>query len=206
MGGHLVVFKGGTGLKLIVGLGNPGPKYELTRHNVGFLALDMIGDSIGVGSISARFKNSLVANGKYQGEKLLLAKPQGYMNRSGLVVAQLAAAYGLCPEEITIIHDDVDLELGRIRIRTQGGHGGHKGVLSILSGLGTEDFVRVRIGVGRPPEGMDTPDYVLSVFNDDELKKLNELLPVVKDAVLTLVSQGAETAMNKYNRTLVEQD
>lgn len=190
-------------MKLIVGLGNPGPQYEFTRHNVGFLALDMIGDSIGCGSINSKAGNSLVGIGRYRGEKLVLAKPQTFMNRSGLAVCQLSAAYGACPEDIIIIHDDIDLDLGRLRLRTQGGHGGHKGVQSILMELDCENFSRVRIGVGRPPEGIDTPDYVLSVFSDGELEILNKVLPVVKDAVLTLVAQGADTAMNRFNRTAV---
>lgn len=188
-------------MKLLVGLGNPGPEYEMTRHNVGFLALDMIGDNIGCKSISSRFGNSLTGTGRYRGEKLVLAKPQCFMNRSGAAVSQLAAAYAGCPEDIIIIHDDVDLDLGRLRIKTQGGHGGHKGVLSILRELGTDRFLRVKIGVGRPPEGMDTPDYVLSPFDDHDLDILNKVLPIVKDAVLTLVSQGAEIAMNQYNGT-----
>ena len=187
-------------MKLIVGLGNPGPQYETTRHNVGFLALDMLGDSLGIGSISSKYCNSFTGIGRYRGEKLVLAKPQTFMNRSGLAVAQLAAAYGCCPEEIIIIHDDVDLELGRMRIRNHGGHGGHKGVQSILNELGADNFFRIKIGVGRPPEGMDTPDYVLSVFDNSELEILNKVLPVVKEAALTLISQGAQAAMNRFNR------
>ena len=190
-------------MKLIVGLGNPGPQYQLTRHNVGFLALDLIGDAIGCGAITSKCGHSLVGIGRYRGEKLVLAKPQSFMNRSGLAVAHLAAVYGACPNEIIIIHDDVDLDLGRLRIRTQGGDGGHKGVQSILRELGVENFCRVRIGVGRPPAGMETPDYVLSVFDDNEIEILNQVLPLVKDAVLTLVAQGADMAMNKYNRTTV---
>jgi len=193
-------------MKLIVGLGNPGPKYELTRHNVGFLALDLIADEIGCGEINSRFGESLIATGRYRGQKIVLAKPQTFMNRSGRAVAKLAAAYGVCPDEIIVIHDDVDLEFGRLRIRTQGGDGGHKGVQSVLQELGAQNFLRVRIGVGRPPEGMDTPDYVLSVFDDGELEILNKILPIVKDAVLTLISQGADAAMNRYNRTAIEPD
>ncbi|MGI6553902.1 MAG: aminoacyl-tRNA hydrolase [Bacillota bacterium] len=190
-------------MKLIIGLGNPGPQYETTRHNAGFLVLDLIGDSIGCGNISTKFGKSLIATGRYRGEKLILAKPQCYMNRSGLAVAELAAAYGRCPEEIIIIHDDVDLDLGRLRIRASGGHGGHKGVLSVLNELGANNFCRVKIGVGRPPEGMDTPDYVLSVFDDSEWNVFKRVLPVARDAVLTLVVQGVQEAMNRYNGTTV---
>lgn len=188
-------------MKLIVGLGNPGPQYEVTRHNVGFLALDLISDSLGWGSIKSRHGASLIATGRYRGEKLVLAKPQLYMNRSGIAVSRLAADFGCTPEEIIIIHDDVDLELGRLRIRAQGGAGGHKGIKSIIQELGTGDFPRARIGIGRPPAEMKTPDYVLSVFGDDDLEILNKVLPVVKDAVLTLISQGPDTAMNRFNQT-----
>ncbi len=188
-------------MKLIVGLGNPGPQYEVTRHNVGFLALDLISDSLGWGSVKSRHGASFIATGRYRGEKLVLAKPQNYMNRSGLAVSLLAADFGFTPEEIIILHDDVDLELGRLRIRTQGGDGGHKGIRSIIQELGTGEFSRVRIGIGRPPEEMNTPDYVLSLFRDEDLEILNKVLPVVKDAVLTLLSQGPDTAMNRFNRT-----
>lgn len=187
-------------MKLIVGLGNPGPQYELTRHNVGFLALDLLSDTIGCGAITSKCGNSLVGVGRYRGEKLVLAKPQSFMNRSGFAVSHLAAVYKVCPDEIIIIHDDVDLDLGRLRIRTQGGDGGHKGVQSVLRELGSENFCRIRIGVGRPSQGMDTPDYVLSVFNDTELEILNKVLSLAKEAVLTLVAQGADAAMNRYNR------
>jgi PTH1 family peptidyl-tRNA hydrolase len=187
-------------MKLIVGLGNPGPQYEVTRHNVGFLALDLISDSLGWGSIKSRYGPNLIVTGRYRGEKLVLAKPQLYMNRSGIAVAGLAAEFGCSPEEIIILHDDVDLDLGRLRIRTQGGDGGHKGIRSIIQELGTVNFPRVRIGIGKPPTEMGTPDYVLSLFEDEELEILNKVLPVVKDAVLTLVSLGAETAMNRFNR------
>lgn len=196
-----MVYKGETGMKLIVGLGNPGPQYEVTRHNVGFLALDLISDSLGWGSIKSSYGPNLIVTGRYRGEKLVLAKPQLYMNRSGIAVAGLAAEFGCSPEEIIILHDDVDLNLGRLRIRTQGGDGGHKGIRSIIQELGTGNFHRIRIGIGKPTGEMGTPDYVLSLFGDEDLEILNKVLPIVKDAVLTLVSSGADTAMNRFNRT-----
>ncbi len=187
-------------MKIIVGLGNPGPQYETTRHNAGFLALDMVGDALKCPSISKKRGSSLISEANYRGEKLLLAKPQCFMNRSGLAVAELAVAFSASLEDLIVLHDDVDLELGRMRIRTQGGDGGHKGLQSIIRELGA-GFTRVKIGVGRPPEEMETPDYVLSVFSDGEWEILKKMLPLVKDAVLTLISQGAEVAMNRYNRT-----
>lgn len=193
-------------MRIVVGLGNPGPQYETTRHNAGFLAVDMIGDALKCPSITKKFGNSLIADANYRGEKLILAKPQCFMNRSGLAVAELAVSFSATPGEIIVIHDDVDLDLGRIRIRTHGGDGGHKGVQSIIKELGTGDFCRVKIGVGRPAEGMDTPDYVLSIFDDKELEILAKVLTVVKDAVLTLISQGPEAAMNRYNCTALKDD
>lgn len=190
-------------MKIIVGLGNPGPQYETTRHNAGFLAVDMIGDALKCPSVTKKCGCSLISSAVYRGEKLILAKPQCYMNRSGLAVAELAVAFSAAFGEFIVIHDDVDLDLGRMRIRTTGGDGGHKGLQSIIRELGTGDFCRVKIGVGRPPEGMETPDYVTSVFHDSEWEILKKVLPIVKDAVLSMVTQGPEAAMNRYNRTFI---
>jgi len=152
---------------LFVGLGNPGPNYVSTRHNVGFMAVDYIGRENGA-EIKKKVKNSLVGVFNRDGEEFVLAKPQGYMNRSGIAVRGLLSHYSLTPGDLTVLHDDVDIPLGKVKEKKTGGAGGHNGIASITDELGTRDFRRLRIGVGRPPNGVDTADYVLSPFGKDE--------------------------------------
>lgn len=154
-------------MKLFVGLGNPGANYSSTRHNVGFMAVDYIGRENGA-ELRSKIKNSLVGVFKRDGEEIVLAKPQGYMNRSGIAVRGLMGHFSLKPEDITVVHDDVDIPLGKVKEKKTGGTGGHNGIASIIDEIGTRDFRRLRIGVGRPPKGVDTADYVLSPFGNDE--------------------------------------
>ena len=185
-------------MKLVVGLGNPGSRYETTRHNVGFMAADLIGDEMDV-SISQKFGKSLVAEAHYAGEKVVLAKPQCYMNRSGLAVKEIASYFNIEAEDMIIIHDDLDIDFGRLRVRTKGGHGGHRGIISVMETVGSEGFVRVKIGIGRAPGEMDPAEYVLSAFDAGEWDIMKETLQRACDAVLCLLTEDAETAMNRYN-------
>ncbi|HBT20686.1 MAG TPA: aminoacyl-tRNA hydrolase [Peptococcaceae bacterium] len=185
-------------MKLVVGLGNPGPRYEKTRHNVGFMAVDMLGESLGV-KVERKFGLSFIAEVFFKGEKLILAKPQCYMNRSGAAVSELIEYFKLSPEDLIVIHDDMDLELGRIRIRLKGSYGGHRGIKSIIENLGTQYFCRIKIGIGRPPAGVDPSDYVLSSFSGEEWEIVENAVERAGLAVKSILKEGAEMAMNKFN-------
>ena len=186
-------------MKMIVGLGNPGKKYEATRHNVGFMALDFFGDELGV-NITKKKEKSFIAETHYQGQKIILVKPQTYMNLSGESVETLKNFFKVALEDIIVIYDDLDLNLGKIRIRSSGGTGGHNGVSSIIDSLGTREFSRVRIGIGRPPEMINPVDYVLGLFSEEESKILTELFPSVMNALKDfIISSEIEKVMNKYN-------
>jgi len=185
-------------MKLVVGLGNPGPLYETTRHNVGFMAVDFLCNSLGTG-VDQKLGKSLVAKARYKGEDMILAKPQYYMNRSGIAVAELVSYFDLTPDDLIVIHDDMDLDLGRLRIRVRGGHGGHKGIASIMKEIGTQEFCRIKIGIGRPPEGVDPPDYVLNPFSETEWKIVKDTLLTVGFAVRTIITEGIDAAMNDFN-------
>ena len=173
-------------MKLIVGLGNPGRRYERTRHNLGFLVIDRIAaqNRIELGKI---FCDALVGEGALENDKVVLAKPQTYMNRSGESVAPLGREYGIGPEDLIVINDDLDLPFGRIRIRPSGSAGGHRGLVSIMEKLAGAQFHRVRIGIGRPPEGMESAEYVLEPFNAAESEGLDEIVARAAESVSCLV-------------------
>ncbi len=162
-------------MKLLVGLGNPGPKYARTRHNAGFMALDRLGEELG-----ARFDreqhNAILARGRAGEHEVVLAKPQTYMNRSGIAVAAIARKLSIKPADITVLHDDIDIPLGKIKDKIGGGAGGHNGISSVAEHLGTPDFRRIRIGVGRPPEWRGAADYVLAPFDEEEWAALDAAL------------------------------
>lgn len=160
-------------MKLFVGLGNPGENYSLTWHNAGFMAVEYIGEKMR-SSFDKKICRSEVASAQWRGETIILAKPQTYMNESGRAVAALLANYSLGPEKLTIFHDDIDIELGKVKEKKSGGSAGQNGVESIIENIGTGDFRRFRIGVGRPPEGMNPADYVLSQFDEEGGKTLAE--------------------------------
>ncbi|MBI2303119.1 MAG: aminoacyl-tRNA hydrolase [Chloroflexi bacterium] len=185
-------------MKLIVGLGNPGQEYARHRHNVGFQCLNLLSKACLI-SIKQSQSKARVGMGQMAGQPLLLAQPQTYMNRSGEAVRLLAARHHLPPPDIIVLHDDLDLPLGRIRIRPGGGSGGHKGVASIIAALGSQDFIRVRVGISRPPEEMATEDYVLSPFAPEEEAVMGEVRERVVQALLCLLDEGLEAAMNRYN-------
>lgn len=162
-------------MKLLVGLGNHGAKYAATRHNVGFMAVDLIAEKFKT-AFSENICHSDVARAKLDNEEVVLAKPKTYMNRSGQAVAELMDEFSLTVDDLTILHDDIDIALGKIKEKTGGGSAGHNGIESIVSALGTGEFRRIRLGVGRPPEGQDVADYVLSGFESDELETVDRLL------------------------------
>ena len=187
---------------LIVGLGNPGAEFSHNRHNVGFMLLDCLADRLGE-SFSRLESNSLLTKAKYQNKRLLLAKPQTFMNLSGQAVSRLVKYYKIPLESLLIVYDDVDLPLESIRIRPNGGAGGHKGVASIIERLGTKEFPRLRLGIGRPSGRKNAAAHVLQNFTKEENEFLEVTLKRAVDAVLVFVSAGLETAMNKYNETVL---
>ncbi|HBX23938.1 MAG TPA: aminoacyl-tRNA hydrolase [Desulfotomaculum sp.] len=186
-------------MKLVVGLGNPGQQYAATRHNVGFRAVDLVAEQLQM-RVDRSFQRALVGQGNHRGRKLLLAKPQTYMNLSGEAVSRLLRWYKLAPADLTVIYDDLDLEPGRLRIRARGGTGGHRGLSSIIGILGTGDFARIRLGIGRPPSiGPDVSDWVLSRPAPGEEEAINRTLTMVPEVLWEIVEKGPESAMNKYN-------
>jgi len=183
--------------RLVVGLGNPGRKYAGNRHNVGFQCLNRLAEAWGL-SFSKRKHKALLAQGETAGLKVVLAKPQTFMNLSGETVERLARFYKLPPESILVIYDDLDLPVGRIRLRPEGGSGGHKGMKSIMEHLGNDGFPRLRVGIGRPTHG-DPVDYVLSDFAPDERIAIEEAYERVVSAVELWLAEGIVAAMNRYN-------
>lgn len=186
-------------MKLIVGLGNPGRKYERTRHNLGFLVVDQIARQIKVGTTRKRC-NALVGEGSWRGEKLVLAKPQTYMNLSGDSIKALMREFRAGAEDLIVVYDDLDLPFGRIRIRPKGSAGGHRGMVSILDSLAGAPFYRVRIGIGRPPDGTDPTDYVLEPFSAEEALQTGEVIDRAAKAVFSLIEEGGPAAMERFNR------
>lgn len=185
-------------MKALIGLGNPGVKYERSKHNVGFMLLDMIAHEFNL-PFRSGFKG-MTADGKIGAEKVLFLKPLTYMNLSGFAVAQLTDYYKLSPQDILVIHDDMDLPLGRIRLRSKGSSGGHNGLKSIISELGTQDFWRLKIGVGRPEEGREVVTHVLSGFKDEENRVLEDVLERGYKASLLWLEGKEDEAMNTFNR------
>ena len=183
---------------LLIGLGNPGREYANTRHNFGFMAIDRLAVRLNARGMKVMSK-AIVMDSKYEDHKLILAKPQTYMNLSGQSVQGLAHFYKIPNENLMILSDDLDLPFGTIRIRASGGPGGQRGLSSILEKLGTKDIPRMRLGIGRPPGRMDSADYVLQSFSRDDLQSLSELLDRAADAALEFVTNGLTASMNKFN-------
>ena len=183
---------------LLIGLGNPGREYKDTRHNFGFMLIDHLAERIGARGMKVQSK-SIVTSGLFEETKLILAKPQTYMNLSGHSVQGLLHFYKIPHTHLLVAHDDLDLPYGTIRIRPTGGPGGQRGMANTIELLGTKDFPRLRLGIGRPPGRMDPKDYVLQNFSKDELKLMPDLLTRASDAALEFVKNGLNAAMNKFN-------
>ena len=184
---------------LVVFLGNPGPRYECTRHNAGFMAGDALAKKLGVNISRLRFK-ALTAECEINGERVLLMKPQTFMNLSGEAVGEAARFYKLPPEHVLVVSDEVSLPLGKLRVRQKGSAGGHNGLKSIIAALGSDGFPRVRIGVGAPPHPeYDMADWVLSVFRNQDLEDMQSAAQRAAEAVITYISDGPERAMNRFN-------
>ena len=185
---------------LIVGLGNPGRQYEATRHNMGFDTIDELVEKHRIPQAGVKF-NAMYGRGIIGGERVILMKPLSYMNLSGGPVRQMADYFNIDPEtELIVIYDDIDLDPGQLRIRKQGSAGGHNGMKDLIRQLGTQKFLRVKVGVGAKPNGWDLADYVLGRFSASERKLVDEAIGRAADAVEMILSQGADAAMNEYNR------
>lgn len=188
---------------LIVGLGNPGRTYEGTRHNMGFDTIDYLIEEHRIPQSGVKF-NAMYGKGIIGGEKVILMKPLSYMNLSGGPVQEMASYFKIDPEtELIVVYDDIDLEPGQLRIRKQGSAGGHNGIKDIISRLGTQKFLRVKVGVGAKPKGWDLADYVLGRFSTEERKLVDESIQRAGKAVEVMISQGVDAAMNEYNKKQV---
>ncbi|MBE9513207.1 MAG: aminoacyl-tRNA hydrolase [Chloroflexi bacterium] len=191
-------------MKLIVGLGNPGRGYASNRHNIGFMCLNYFAKTQGI-RLDKKQGKARTGAGEVAGDKAILARPQTYMNLSGESVSRLVKKFDINLNDLVVIHDDLDLPLGKIRIRHGGSSGGHKGIDSIISLLDSQDFSRLRIGIGRPTSGpaqiseADIISYVLSDFTPEEKRTVTGVIPRVSEAILCLLTEGLSSAMNKYN-------
>ncbi|MCD6360983.1 MAG: aminoacyl-tRNA hydrolase [Armatimonadetes bacterium] len=183
----------------IIGLGNPGPEYEDTKHNVGFEVVERLARAHGVRLRRPRAA-ALAGTGEIEGQPVLLAMPLTMMNASGAAVARLCHLHDLRPEDLIVIVDDINLDLGRLRLRRGGSEGGHRGLKSITERLGTRDYPRLRIGVGAPPGGMDARDWVLSPFADQDRPVADEAVERAARAVECVLRDGIEAAMNQFNQ------
>ena len=186
-------------MRLLVGLGNPGSKYERTRHNVGFRVAEEVARACNAALDGSKF-GALIGQGRAGKEPVIVLMPQTFMNVSGESVGPAARFWKVGPEATVVVHDDMDLEFGRVQIKIGGGDGGHNGLKSLRQHLGTPDFVRIRIGVGRPPQGWDPADYVLSKFTGDEENQLREIIETATLAALDALKEGPLLAMNRWNR------
>ena len=184
---------------LIVGLGNPESDYSKTRHNMGFNVINKIAEEYDI-NVSQKKFDGLIGNGIIEGNKVILLKPQTYMNDSGLSVVQVMNFYKLSIEDIIVIYDDIDTIPGTIRVRKSGSAGSHKGMISIVENIKSEDFIRVRVGIGRPQDTRDMIEYVIGAIPDEEVKVLDEGTDIAKDAVIEILKSNIDMAMNKYNK------
>ena len=182
-----------------MGLGNPGSKYSATRHNIGFRVIDHLAEMHGMSVTRSRF-DALYDKGRVEGRELILVKPQSFMNLSGNPVRALADYFNIEPSEILVIYDDIDLEFGRMKIVSKGGHGGHNGVRSLINVLKDKGFARLRMGVGRPDPRIDVSDWVLGKFSSSDVADLDPFLQRAGDAASTILIKGLTIGMNEFNR------
>ena len=189
-------------IKLIVGLGNPGLEYAKTKHNAGFEVIDRLLQGLKFKFMEKTYHNAIIWNGRCKGQALTLVKPMSYMNKSGEPLAMLARKLQISPEDILVVYDDLDLPLGKIRIRKKGSDGGHNGIKSIIHHLDTENFPRVRIGIGRSEESQ--VDHVLSAYEGAERVKYDKVLDIASEAVKSILYRGITNTMNDYNKKEIE--
>ena len=185
-------------MKLIVGLGNPGAKYAETRHNIGFMVVTALAEQAGIAMKRKGFQ-ACYGVGRIDGAEVTLLLPQTYMNRSGDSVAPACQSLGVAPGDLIVVHDEIDLPFGSLRVKVAGGHGGHNGLRSIGAALGDSGYNRLRMGIGRPPEGGDVSGYVLSRFNSEERSQLKGCVDTAVEALTAILREGAQAAMNSYN-------
>ena len=185
-------------MRLIVGLGNPGPEYAWTRHNLGFQVVNTLAELWRI-PMKRRSLEAVWGQGRVGGEPVVLAQPATYMNLSGRAVSLLLAYFKLSPGALVVIHDDLDVPYGRLKIVEGGGPGGHRGILSIINALDTEDFLRVKLGIGRPPPEIPAENYVLSLFPKDEAEVITDLVVRGAEAVATLIEEGLDAAQSRYH-------
>jgi PTH1 family peptidyl-tRNA hydrolase len=187
-------------VKLIVGLGNPGIEYQFTPHNLGFLTIDCLANDVGA-EVRNRNCRALTARAVIEEQQVLLAKPETYMNLSGMAVRELVGKYEVDPaKDLIVIYDELDLPLGRIRIRQRGSSAGHNGMESIIGALGTQEFLRVRLGVGPDKKVSDGAKYLLAPFRKAQLKVVDEIIDTASEAVRVILKEGPGAAMNRFNR------
>jgi len=183
---------------LIVGLGNPGKEYEMTRHNIGFLVIDRLAKDFGI-EVAKSHCQATIGQASIGSTKVLLAKPQTFMNLSGNSVNELLKWHKILPDNLIVIHDDLDIDIGKLKIKQKGNSAGHKGIESIISMIGTAEFIRVRIGIGREGVGGDNSGYVLSKIPANEIDAIDQAVVDAADAIMTIVKTGIRSAMNRYN-------
>lgn len=183
---------------LVAGLGNPGDTYARTRHNSGFMTVDALSEEFSIPLEKKKFE-AVYGRGTINGVDVVLAKPMAYMNRSGPPVQNLSNYFRVLREDVLIIYDDIDLVFGRLKINVKGGHGGHKGIKSIIDSFGGDDIPRLRIGVGRSESGISISDYVLGRFSDDEKEDLDRMIKTARDAAVTILCDGITEGMNRFN-------
>lgn len=193
------------GPRVVLGLGNPGPKYEATRHNLGFMVTGELADRHGL-RLSRSGHRSLWDKGMVLGQKVIVAQPQTYMNLSGQAAQAVLAYFGLEPEALIVVHDDLDLPLGRLKVALKGRPGGHRGVADIIACLGDERFTRLKVGIGRPRYGEDSKKYVLESFYADQHELVGQMVQTAADCLETILAEGAQAAMQKFHRSIIKEE
>ncbi|MBP1697866.1 MAG: peptidyl-tRNA hydrolase [Deltaproteobacteria bacterium] len=186
-------------MKIIVGLGNPGTKYRMSRHNIGFQVVDRVAQISHISIRTKRFR-SLYGTGWIDFQQVLLSKPMTFMNRSGEAVKKTTDFFHMGMEDVIVVHDDLDLPFGRLRFKQRGGDGGHQGVRSIIERMGGNSFLRLKVGIGRPPRGMDSADYVLDVFDRTEQSLLDQTLSQAAESLKVVLLEGLQKAMNQLQK------